>query len=56
MLRLTSSGDKQSDVIIATMKYFKWTKAVMLTSSDDYGKIVRILDITLIYTATNARR
>ena len=48
MLRLTSSGDRQSEVIIAIMQYFKWTKAVMLTSTDDYGKIVRIVDVALI--------
>ncbi|CAB4045198.1 glutamate receptor ionotropic, kainate 2-like, partial [Paramuricea clavata] len=36
LLRLSSSGDSQSDAIMAVMEYFKWNKAVMITSSDDY--------------------
>jgi polypeptide N-acetylgalactosaminyltransferase/glutamate receptor 2/ionotropic kainate glutamate receptor 2 len=39
LLRLSSSGDSKSDVIMAVMERFKWTKAVMITSTDDYGKI-----------------
>ena len=39
LLRMSSSGDLKSDVIIAVMKRFKWTKAVMITSSDDYGSM-----------------
>ncbi|XP_028411022.1 glutamate receptor ionotropic, kainate 2-like isoform X2 [Dendronephthya gigantea] len=37
LLRLSSTGDRQSDVIIAIMEHFKWDKAVMITSTDDYG-------------------
>ena len=39
LLRLSSSGDSQSDVIMAVMERFKWMKAVMITSSDDYGEL-----------------
>lgn len=38
LIRTSASGDSQSEAIMELMEYFKWNKAAMLTSSDDYGK------------------
>ena len=39
LIRTSSTGDTQSEAIMALMEYHKWNKAAMFTSTDDYGTV-----------------